>query len=168
MAVSPSDLKWYYSGGATNSDPRRSVGGPISSTEVPADPSNNLFDDVAPDQASVGMVDYRCVYLRNTHASSPLVNATIWIAQDTASPDDHIEIGIDPAGIGGEAPLMADPSIEPPGVTFARPLDAASALVIGTLGPGQWCPIWIRRVVQPGAGAYGGNTFVLEVDGETY
>lgn len=68
MAVTSSDLKAYLSGGASNADPRLSIGGAKSSVEVSATALNNLFDDVTGTEATAGVTRYRVIYVQNTSA----------------------------------------------------------------------------------------------------
>ena len=66
MTVLSSDLKAFLSGGASNADPRISVGGAKSSVEVSATALNNLFDDVTGTEAGTGITRYRVIYIQNT------------------------------------------------------------------------------------------------------
>ena len=56
------DLKWYFSGGTFNSDPKESTGGEISATEYVSGTINGLFDKVETNEAINGDDEYRCVY----------------------------------------------------------------------------------------------------------
>ncbi len=63
MAIVSTDLLFYHSGGAGNSDPDASLGGIISTTQITDASDNNLFDDVTGDEASSGDTEYRGFYL---------------------------------------------------------------------------------------------------------
>lgn len=167
MPVTAYDIRFYLSGGSTNTDPNLSLGGPISQTEIVSGQLNNLFDDVSAVESGAGDVEYRCLYIKNTHSVSSLVNARIWIDQDTPSPDDEIDIGVDPSGVGGTAPMVTDESTAPPGVTFSHPTAYDVGIPIGDLGPGQYVAIWLRRTVQTGAQSFPNNTFSFRIRGET-
>lgn len=167
MPVTAYDIRFYLSGGSTNTDPNLSLGGPISQTEIVSGQLNNLFDDVSAVESGAGDVEYRCIYIKNTHSVSSLVNARIWIDQDTLSTDDEIDIAIDPSGVGGTVPQLADESTAPPNVVFSHPTSYDTGLAIGDIGPGQYVPIWFRRTVQPGAQAFPNNTFSFRIRGET-
>jgi hypothetical protein len=58
-------LKLYLTGGASNADPDASLGGVMSSEELSETPLNNLFDDIDPNQAEVGVTEYRALGLYN-------------------------------------------------------------------------------------------------------
>ncbi|WP_456478124.1 hypothetical protein [Geoglobus ahangari] len=170
MPLSSTDIKFYLSGGSSNTDPNLSLGGAISSTEITDAADNNLFDDVSGDEAANGSVEYRCFYVKNTHASITLQNAVIYISAETPA-GDQLDIGLDPAGVGdgtntGVATTIADETTAPSGVTFSHPLDKSSGLAIGNLGPGQCIAVWVRRTVPAGTAAYAANSATFRVEGE--
>ena len=167
MPVTASDIQLHYSGGPNNADPSRSLGGPISTYTITSGEMNNLWDNVTEIESGTGDVEYRCIYVRNNHPTAYLENAVVWIAQDTPSPDDEIDIGVDPSPVGGEAQAIPDESTPPSGVVFSHPKSESSGLHLGTLGPGQWRAIWLRRTVQPGAAPYARNNPVIGIAGVT-
>jgi hypothetical protein len=57
-------LTFLLSGGITNSEPDRSLGGPPSKYKLGGG-VNNIFDDVKTAQVTNGSVDYRCFYVVN-------------------------------------------------------------------------------------------------------
>ena len=73
-----SDLLWLHSGGAFNKEPKNDLGNYPSRFEISGEPpgepntSNNLFDDITPGEALIGLIDYRCFYIWN-----PTLNAII-------------------------------------------------------------------------------------------
>lgn len=89
MPIVASDIKYLYSGGATNTNPNTSLGGEPSIYQV----SNNLlFDNVSSRQATVGSVDYRCIYITNDNPTYNFYNPSIFIAFDTAG-GANIQVG---------------------------------------------------------------------------
>ena len=58
-------VKLFYSGGLNNGDPKKSLGGEISSYTIKSG-KNNIFDSIKGKVYSSGITDYRCVYLKNT------------------------------------------------------------------------------------------------------
>lgn len=167
MPVTAADIQLHYSGGPNNANPHLSLGGPISTYTIAFGEMNNLFDNVTEIESGTGDTEYRCVYVRNNHPTSSLENAIVWIAQDTPSADDEVDIGVDGSGVNGEAPQVADESTAPPNVVFSHPTSKSQGLQLGTLGPGQWRAIWLRRTVQPGAAPYSRNSVVIGVAGAT-
>ena len=164
MAVADTDIKFYYSGDGTA---KGSLGGAITENEVPSSGTNIIFDNVDASEAESGDVEYRCIYIKNTHPSDTLYDARVFIAQDTVSEDDEIDIGLDSAGKNGTATSIADESTAPSGVTFSHPTTYDDGLQLGDLGPGEYYAIWIRRTVNAGASALANNNYMIKVQGQT-
>lgn len=61
------DIILVYSGGTQNSIQQNSLGGFPSPVEVPNNEKNNLFNDIRPQQTTLGVTDYRCLYIFNDH-----------------------------------------------------------------------------------------------------
>lgn len=158
MAVVASELKFYLSGGASNTDPSLSVGGDISSTEV-SSLLNGLFDAVTADEATSGVVDYRCIYLMNTNATDTVDDIKLWIQSQTTSPDTEIAIGLDPVGADGVA------GSDPEDPTYSAPSDVGSALDMGDFVAGTFYAFWLRRTVNPGASSSASDATQLRVTG---
>lgn len=171
MAIVSTDLKFKLSvtsGSAGNSqaqaDPNASFGKYISTTEIVDATDNNLFDDVSGDENAASDVEYRCLFIHNSHATLTLQAAKAWISAEVSG-GAAVAIGLDPAGnvavgsASAQAAQIANESTAPAGVTFSAPTDKASGLSIGNLGPGQCRAIWMRRTAA--------NTPALDADGVT-
>lgn len=161
MAIISTDIKYYLSGGATNTDPALSLGGIVSTTEVAA---NALFDDVSSAEASAGDTEYRCVYAKNTHATLTLQVAKIFIQANTTG--NRIAIALGGEGKNGTAETVANESTAPVGEVFTQPVDYAGGLALGDVAPGETFPVWVRRTIPAAAGA-ATDTYTLRVQGET-
>lgn len=169
MAIVTADIQYRLSGGAGNTNPNASLGGVISATAVNlATPLNNLFDDITGDENAASDVEYRCVYVRNNHATLTWQNVVAWLSADVAG-GAALAIGLDNAGNGdgsatGVAATVATEGTAPgtgtPGVTaFSAPTTKAAGLAIGNLAPGQARAIWFRRSAA--------NTAAINNDGGT-
>lgn len=110
--------------------------------------ANALWDDVTKQQSNDGRVEYRCEYLKNTHATDSMVDFNVWIAANAVG-QDSVAIGLDPAGIAGTAVTIANETTAPVGVTFSSPT-SGSPLAVGTLDAGEYQAVWIRRTVPAG------------------
>lgn len=165
MAISSSDIKFYYSGGSANTSASLSLGGSISNTEITSSTLNNLFDDVSGDESAAGDVEYRCLFVKNTHSTLTWQTVKTWIESNTAGLDS-VDIGLDAAS-GTPAATIADESTAPSGVTFSAPTSKSGGLSIGNVSPGGCKAIWIRRTVPAGCGAYNNNAFIIKVEGDT-
>lgn len=167
MAVLTSEIKFYLSGGAGNSDNNASLGGAISTTELTTS-VHNLFDLVSSSEVTNGTTEYRCFYVKNTNSTDSLETTIAWISTDNTGSYTDISIGLDPAGISGTATTVANESTAPSGVTFSSPTTEGSALAIGTLAAGQYQAIWLKRVVTPStSGAVIGLYSTVAVKGFT-
>ena len=167
MSVIASDIKFYLSGGAGNSDPDVSLGGAKSTTEITDNSLNNLFDNVSGAEHVVGDTEYRCFFVKNDSAEVAY-NVKIYIETNTPAVDDTAEIGLDLAGVGDSADTVADEDTAPsPAVTFSTANSYANALDIGTLGAGQSHAVWVKRIVSAGSTAQANNTATLKVSVDT-
>lgn len=108
---------------------------------------NGLFEDVSLTDARLGEIQYRCVYLANTHLANALYG--VYFEGDAQTPSGALmDWAADAAGIGdgvttGVAAVVESITTEP----VPPPDWSSDRLTIGTLGPGQCCAVWIRRTV---------------------
>ncbi len=162
MPIISSDIKYKLSGGAANADPLLSLGGAISSVDAGA----SIFDDVASAEAAAGDTEYRCIYVKNTHATLTYQGAKIWIQTQTPSADTAIALALGGEGLNGTAETVANENTAPVGETFSAPSSFAGGLTIGNLAPGDSYPVWVRRTVTAAA-AVASDSFTLRVQGDT-
>lgn len=161
MPIVATDIKYYLSGGAANADPMLSLGGAISTTEIAA---NTLFDDVPSAEASAGDTEYRCIYVKNTHATITLTVPKAFIQANTVG--NRIAIALAGEGLSLAAEAVANENTAPVGEVFSQPIDYASGLAMVDIPPGGYHGIWVRRTI-PASAAAATDTFTLRVQGET-
>jgi len=165
MAIVAGDIVKYLSGGAANTTANLSLGGAgNAAATITSAVSNNLFDDTSGAESTSGATDYRCIYIKNTHATLTYSSASVFIS---ASPTAGVtvDIGLDPIGVNGTATTIANEATVPTGVTFSHPV-AAGTLSLGSLAPGDFYAVWIKRTIAP-ATAGAAATFDLGVNGNT-
>lgn len=162
MPIVAADIDYFLSGGASNADADASIGGAKSSTAAPS----GLFDTVTGAQSTAGDINYRCIYVQNTHATLTLIGAKAWLDANTASADTTIDIGLGAAAVSATETAIADEATAPATVTFSAPTDLAGGLSIGDLAPGEFKAIWLRRTVDASAAA-SNDTYTLRVGGDT-
>lgn len=167
MAVLNTDIKFYLSGGAANSDVNASLGGAKSSVEITSAQLHNLFDVVSSAEASAGDVEYRCLYVENTNGTDALLSAVAWLSANTPSGDTSMDIGLGTSAIDANEQTVADESTAPAGVTFSAPATQGAGLAIGDLAAGEHKAIWLRRTVNAAASAYNSDGATLAVGGDT-
>jgi len=100
------ELKLFYGSGVKSSNaysgqPRKSVGGIITSIEIPA-ALRNLFGSVSLKMLSEGSEDFRCVFMKNTDTGSEAITLLKFYADVPllASVTDPADLS--PAPIDGE------------------------------------------------------------------
>lgn len=158
MAVLSTDIKFYLSGGAANTDPDASLGGARSVNEVGVT-LEDLFDRVTSAEAVAGDAEYRCIYIRQENATDTLLAAQFFVETATSSGDTSLAIGLGAAGLNAAEPAIADESTAPAGVTFGttgavgNPATGANTVALGDLGPNEFIAVWIRRDVSAAAGS---------------
>lgn len=87
MPIVASDIKTRLSvttgaaGGSTaQANPNNSLGKYISTTDISGTPLNNLFDDISGDENAAGTIDYRCLFIYNSHATLAYQSPKIWLS----------------------------------------------------------------------------------------
>lgn len=113
-----------------------------------ANQTNKLFDNITRAESVAGDTEYRCFYIKNSHASDSMTSVKLWIDIDTPGAD-ALSIGLDPVGKNGTATTIATEGNAPSGVTFSEPMTEVSGLDLGTLATGDYYAVWVKRVVPP-------------------
>jgi hypothetical protein len=166
MPIVTSDIKIYLSGGAGNANPNASLGGVRSTTQLVDATLHNLFDPVSSAEAAAGSIEYRCVYVRNEHATLTWIDPRAFIDTESYSADTTIHIGLGTAAINATEQTVANETTAPSGVTFAAPETFAAGLVVTDLAPSAFKAVWVRRTVTAGAAVFA-DGFVMAVQGDT-
>jgi hypothetical protein len=91
MTIAVSQIIFLLSGGTSNSNPSRSIGGPPS-TFLVLGSLNNLFSDVTSEEATSGKTDFRCFYVKNNSLDSSLYDVECFI-DSQASRGSTAEVG---------------------------------------------------------------------------
>lgn len=167
MAILTTEIKFYLSGGSSNSDVNASLGGVISTTEITTATLHNLFDVVSSAETSAGDIEYRCIYVSNTNGTLSLTDAVAWISANTPSGDTSADIGLGSSAVNGTEQTVANESTAPGSVTFSAPATQGAGLSIGDIPAGQHKAIWIRRTVNAAASAYNSDGATVNVGGDT-
>jgi hypothetical protein len=167
MAIVAADIKFYLSGGAANADPNAALGGAISSTEIVTATLQNLFDQVSGAESAAGDIEYRCIYVKNTHGSLTLNVAKIWISTNTPATDTTIDIALGGEGDNGVAETVANENAAPVGEVFSAPATYAAGLSLGNLAAGHFYPVWVRWTITLGAAANASDAAIISVQGDT-
>lgn len=174
MAVASADLKLYYSGGASNSDPLSSLGGTESSVALSGTSLNNLFDDVTGAQASAGNTEYRCLYFQvETADPTGLVDPVLWVDAPNISnvaTGESVSYAVDLAGKNGTADTIADTDTAPsPAVTWVTGTTKGTGLALpsGPYEDGDYIGLWFKRVTPSSQTVSAGTEFTIHIEGES-
>lgn len=174
MPIVSGDIKYKLStksGAAGNSlaqaDINASLGKYISTTEITAATLNNLFDNVTGSENATNAVEYRCIFVHNTHGTLALENAGIYVSSQVAG-GTTLDIAVDnlaPSAIGSssaQAFEAANSTTSPGGSAgaFSAPTTALTALALGTIPAGFCKAVWVRRTAA--------NTVAVDNDGGTF
>jgi len=178
MAILSTDIKFKLaitSGSAGNSaaqpDPNASLGKYISTTVITDNTLNNLFDDISGDENAASTVDYRCVFIHNSHASLTLQSPKAWISAEVSN-GASVAIGLDTtaaSAIGSasaQALTIANETTAPAGVSFSAPTTKGAGISLGNIPAGQCIAIWVRRTAANNA-ALDNDGATLKVEGDT-
>lgn len=191
--VSPTDLKYYLTGAATDggvqADPADSLGGHRSGNEIASGVLENLFANVTSPQASAGATHYRCVAIKNASAET-LYNAKAYIyAQVDPNSDQTIHFALERPesddATDGDAQTVANEDTAPAvdttdhngtgsGVSdWVAPTTFGDAEFVDVgafnqnLAPGEIIFVWFRRVIDEGSQPQSNMSFTIRLTGDT-
>ncbi len=170
MPIVSGDIEYRLSGGASNTDPDAALGGAMSTVGgglITSAVLNNLWDDVSGAEASAGDIEYRCIYILNSHGSLSLQDPSIWIQTITPSTFSEVDLALAGEGLGGTAEVIANESTAPVGETFTHPITKGGGLLPGTMTFGNFHALWIRRTITAAAPAFSNDGPTLRIEGET-
>ena len=177
--LTSADIVFYYTGAASGpSDNTLSIGGTISGDTITSALANNVYDDVSGDESATGTIEYRCIAVKDTHASADMLNAKVWITGYTrAGTSNDVMYFAMQAPTGTTVDLCADPYTGPNTTHFTVPVGntvawtaegaPSSTLTYGTLAHGSWFGIWLMRSVPVTASAYSNRSVTIQVQCET-
>lgn len=174
MPIVAADIKIKLStksGSAGNSlaqaDVNASLGKYISTTELVTATANNLFDNVTGSENAASAVEYRCVFVHNSHASITLENAAVYISSQVSGGtalaiaiDDIAASAIDSSSAQAyeAATTTTDPDA---GVgAFSAAASQGAALSLGNIAAGSCKAFWVRRTAA--------NSVAVDADGATF
>ena len=178
MAVADANLVLKYSintgpGNSTaQANPNDSLGGFMSSSVWAGGTLHDLFDAITGDENAVSDVEYRCVFLHNTHATDTLgPNTKLWLAAETAGGANGA-VALDGTGVisatsaTAQAERVANENTAPTGETFSSPATKTAGIAVPNIPAGSCIGIWIRRSATNSA-ALAGDSVTIRVEGDT-
>ncbi len=169
--IESTDIKVYLSsesGGA--STPADSIGGPISTTELTDDELHNLFAKVDAQEAEDGSTKYRGIYVKNENGHTlTLEDAIAYIESQSTSGDTSIEIAVADEAIDASMERLANEDTAPTAISGSWVSDTGTenGSDIGDLDDGSYRGVWVKRIVNASASAYGNDSATAGFRGET-
>lgn len=160
------EIKFYHSGSGQADN--RSLGGPIDLTAEIADNAlHGLFDAVSSAEAAIGIIEYRCIYIKNTNQTDDLTNVQIYLSKVPVHGTIRLILGTAPID-GVEIPV-SDEVTKPQQITsdFEDAVDTASALTMPALEADKHKALWIERTIPANTASTPEDTFEITVVGET-
>lgn len=145
--IAASDLKFFQS------QIEGSAGGAISAIALPLGKKNLLFKDTTRRELDHGGVSYRKIFVVNSHATLPLINARLWLLTPPTS-GEAISFAIGTAD-----------DIDPEPLDF-QPYYATAPLSLGTMLVGDAVAIWMRKVCEPDNPEFEDNLTQFVVEGD--
>jgi len=175
MPIVEADIKYYLSGaitdGGAQTDPDVSLGNHRSSSEVVDATLNNLLDNVSGDEAESGDVEYRAIFVKNTHATLTWQGVVLWIVAqpDARGTKESFEVGIEApsAQPDGNIQTIADESTAPSAISFSAPSTKGAGISIGDLPAGYIYGIWVKRIVPVGTEVKDSAQVQIRCEGDT-
>jgi hypothetical protein len=159
MPIVTADLTWHLSiktgaAGDTTAqgDANLSLGKYLSTTPAPTS-LNALFDLVTAARNAASEVDYRCVFVRNQHATLTATGGELYLDGGDPAGGMVWAIAVDSiaaSAIGSasaqaqEATTDTAPGAGVTGLSFSAPTTEGTGLTIGDLAPGYCRAVWIR------------------------
>lgn len=177
MPITAPDIKLKYSvktgaaGNSTAGTANGSLGKYISTTELPDATLNALFDDVSGSENAALDVEYRCVFIHNSHATLTLTAPVLWISSQVAD-GTSVQIGLDPAApsaigaAGAQAAEVATEGDAPAGVVFSAPTTKGTGLGLASIPPGECAAFWVKRTAANST-AMNADGFGFRLEGDT-
>lgn len=177
MAITATDILFKLSvktgsaGNSTAGTPAGSLGKYISTTQITAASSNNLFDDVSSAENVAEDVEYRCFFIHNNHGTLTWQTPVIWLQSEVAG-GTNVAISVDTTAAsaigsaGAQAKEVTDESTAPSTQTFTAPTTEGTGLALGNIDAGYCKAVWVRRTANNSA-ALADDGVVLRVSGGT-
>lgn len=159
MGIEATNILFYLTGGAGNSDPNLSLGG-VTSNTLAGETLHDLFDYVNPDEALAGDTEYRAIDVKNTHGTDTAYGAVLYVSSQTTSGDTSFAIGYD---TGTQTVANEDTAPSAPAITFSTATDKATGIALGDIGPLGKKRIWVKWIVGASALKFAADTAKFKV-----
>jgi hypothetical protein len=137
------------------------LGGAATSTVLSLTALNNLFDNVSPDEASAGDVEYRALDLYNTGDAA--AEAVTVYCTATTSEDTVLRFALEASPVGSTTAIANESTAPTVSGSFAD-YTSAVPLSLPNIPSGSYARFWLQRSVSTGAGNLALDGTTLSVD----
>lgn len=166
-AIVPTDVLFKLSAPNANAGnqqagyPGTSWGGFLSTSLLPSNALDNLFNDITGAENAAGQVDYACLFIQNNTASNnAMIGVVAWLPQfGLTGAGTTIQMAADPTGISAinsnnpQALTIASNLVAPAGIntwvvptsTTPSPPNYINGLQLGNIAPTQCVAVWFQR-----------------------
>jgi len=153
-ASGPELIGIHYSGGKvsgeSNNDSMLSIGGYMSTLEIPDNLLQNIFGQVTQYDILNGLIEYRCIFLKNNNPNSHAGDLKLYI-EGLNNIKENIEFGIS-IPLNGDSinpvQLLANRHIAPSGIVFYSAIDLENSIDVGGIEMGgKVIAIWLKRII---------------------
>lgn len=137
------------------------LGGAATATQISSTPMNNLFDNVSPDEASAGSVEYRAFDVFNAGDATATVTAIY--CNGTPSEKSDVLFALEASPLNSTTSIASETTAPSVSGSFTV-YTSASKLSIPDISSGSYCRVWVKRVITAGATntASDGSTLTVE------
>lgn len=161
MAISTDEVQFYLSCPSANAGytgagiPGSSNGKYMSVTQISAQPLDDLFLDLTPQQNAAGQVDYQCLFImNNTSTGYTMKNPYVWMPSIVYTVGGaNMEVGFDPIGsvpyqqTTVQAAFITSPTTPPPVTTYTGPTPNQNpgGVLVPDIPPQYCVALWFQR-----------------------
>lgn len=134
------DIKYYLTGGSSNTDQAASLGGVSSSHQIVSDVINEVFGDITPSERASGVVKYRYIDAVN-EGNTDTVTHNFYISSNTPSTDTALAVAYDDTAgshaLTDDLETLASETTAPTDVTAFSAPSSGSPIVLPSIVVGE-------------------------------
>jgi hypothetical protein len=119
-----------------------------------------VLPDIPLEYAATGITNYACICMKNTGASV-IVNAGVFFASSVQNAKVYLAMGL--TGKNSTTEQIIANNMTPPvgNFVYQRPFFSYAPLIVGTLNPGDFYHLWLKRVISVNATGESNAYFIL-------
>jgi hypothetical protein len=119
-----------------------------------------VLPNVTTAEAVSGVTHYACICIRNTGAAT-IINAGVYFSSDVQNARIYIALGLTGKNSYSEQYIGSNIVAPTGNLVFQKPAFDYAPLSVGTLYPGDWYNLWLKRIVSVYASGEASAYFIL-------